>query len=255
MVRVKDSGRSSMTSPRSDRPRKISGNSMLPLSDAFPGTSNEDRGEKNKWGQPLTDLRQASKLIPWQRKLPISILHSIAVIEPHPFLQIVAANESRGWHSSNRCKTLSHIRPGLLGNLLHRPRWHPIIRFNSLLHSKPRIARFLLAAHSKDKNGVDFNNVTVQSHIAVRTAPDHQFPLVVIRGAANHGIVLQHVERLDDLPDAQHRIFNLILGQVIEDAIKIIPHLRRQFDARHSQRASLRATGRFTFLPASRSSR
>ena len=60
---------------------------MLPSSDAFPGTSNEVRGEKNIWGQPLADLRQASKLIPWQRKLPISILHSVAVIEPHPFLQ------------------------------------------------------------------------------------------------------------------------------------------------------------------------
>ncbi len=78
--------------------------------------------------------------------------------------------------------------------------------------SKPRIARFLLAAHGKDKYSVDFSNVTVQSHIAVRTAPDHQLALVVIRRATNHGIVLQHIERLDDLPDAQHRIFNLILG-------------------------------------------
>ena len=89
----------------------------------------------------------------------------------------------------------------------------------------------------------------------MRTTPDHQFALVVIRGAADQGVVLQHVERLDDFPNAQRRIFNLILGKVIEDVIKIIPYLRRQFDARHFQRASLRAAGRFTALPARRSSR
>ena len=121
--------------------------------------------------------------------------------------------------------------------------------------SKPSKASFPLVAHGKDENGIDFGNVTVQSHITVRTAPDHQFSLVVICGAADQGVVLQHVERLDDFPNAQHRIFDLIFGEVIEDAIKIIPHLRRQFDARHFQRASLRAAGRFAALPARRSSR
>ncbi len=62
-------------------------------------------------------------------------------------------------------------------------------------------------------------------------------------------------ERFDNFPDAQHRIFHLVLGEVIEDAVKIIPHLRRQFDARHFQRASLRAAGRFTFFSARRFSR
>ena len=65
----------------------------------------------------------------------------------------------------------------------------------------------------------------------MRATPDHQLPLVVTDGTTNQGIVFQHVERLDDLPDAQPGIFNLIFGKVIEDAIEIVPDLRRQFDA------------------------
>lgn len=112
-----------------------------------------------------------------------------------------------------------------------------------------------LAANRKDKNGIGFGNVSVQGDITVRTLADHQFPLVVIYRAANQGIVLQHIDRLDDLPDARCRIFNLIPGQMIEDAVKVIPHLGRQLDSRHIQRASLRAVGRFACLSARRSSR
>ncbi len=43
--------------------------------------------------------------------------------------------------------------------------------------------------------------------------------------------------------------------QMIKDAIKILGSLRLQLDARHFQRASLRATGRFVALPAMRDSR
>ena len=68
----------------------------------------------------------------------------------------------------------------------------PLLQIQTAV-SKPRIARFLLAAHCKNQNGLNLDNVTIQSHIAVRTAPDHQLSLVIIRGATNHGIVLQHV--------------------------------------------------------------
>ncbi len=43
--------------------------------------------------------------------------------------------------------------------------------------------------------------------------------------------------------------------QMIKDEIKIPGNLRRQLDAGHLQRASLRATGRFVALPAMRASR
>jgi hypothetical protein len=45
--------------------------------------------------------------------------------------------------------------------------------------SKPHIACLLLAKHGKDKDGINFHNITIQSHIAVRAMPDHQFSLVV----------------------------------------------------------------------------
>lgn len=64
------------------------------------------------------------------------------------------------------------------------------------------------------------------------TPPYHKFSFVVICGATNHGVVLQHIQRLDDFPNAQRRIFNLILGEMIKDAIKIIPYFRCQFDVR-----------------------
>ena len=95
----------------------------------------------------------------------------------------------------------------------------------------------------------------VQGDVAVRTAPDDEFALVVGDWAADARIVLQHVERLDDFPDASFRMFHPMLGKVVEDALEILSNLRRQFDGRHRQRASFRATGRLAVLPATRASR
>jgi len=106
-----------------------------------------------------------------------------------------------------------------------------------------------LTAYGKNENGVKVGKVTVQSHIAVRTTSDDQFPPAVFRGPPYLRVVLQHVDRFDDFPNTRRRIGDLMLGEVIEDTMKVVADFRRQFDVRQAQRTSLRTTGRFTALP------
>jgi hypothetical protein len=95
------------------------------------------------------------------------------------------------------------------------------------------ITGFTLAAYCKNEYGIDFGDMAIQGDIAVRLLPDHQFPLAVADGAADPRVVFKDVEGVDYFQNAQIRVFNLVLGEVVEDTIKILPHLRCQFDARH----------------------
>ncbi len=95
------------------------------------------------------------------------------------------------------------------------------------------IAGFTLAAYCKNEYGINFGDIAIQGDMAVRLLPNYQFPLAVTDGAADPRVVFKHVEGVDYFPNAQIRIFNLVLGEVVEDAIKILPNLRCQFDARH----------------------
>ena len=63
--------------------------------------------------------------------------------------------------------------------------------------------------------------------------PDYEFPLAVIDRTTDLRAVLQHIERLDDLPNTRAGIFDLIAGKVIEDTIEILADFRRQLNARH----------------------
>ena len=95
------------------------------------------------------------------------------------------------------------------------------------------IAGFTLAAYCKNEYGIDFGDIAIQGDIAVRLLADHQFPLAVTDGAADPRVVFEYVESVDYFQNTQIRVFDLVLGQVVEDAIKIIPYLRCQFDSRH----------------------
>lgn len=121
------------------------------------------------------------------------------------------------------------------------------------------IAGFALAAQGKHEHDVGFGDVTIQGHVAMRAATDHQLAFAVGDGAADQGAVLQYVERLDDFMNTLVGMRNPVPGKVIENAIEIISDLRRQFDARHGWRGlgqrGLRAAGRRAVLPARRLSR
>ena len=60
---------------------------------------------------------------------------------------------------------------------------------------------------------------------------------------------------LDDFPDASFWLLDLMPRQVVENALEVFGNFRGQFDARHAQRASLRAEGRRAGVPARRASR
>lgn len=117
------------------------------------------------------------------------------------------------------------------------------------------IAKLPLATQGEHKYRVDFRDVAIQGDEAARAASDHQLSLVGMNGAPDKGILPEYGDRLNDFPDARGRIGGLVVDKVIENAIEVISDFRGQFDARHPQRANLRATGRFTGLPARRPSR
>ncbi|KAJ8133936.1 hypothetical protein OY671_012850, partial [Metschnikowia pulcherrima] len=60
----------------------------------------------------------------------------------------------------------------------------------------------------------------------------------------DEGGLFEHGDCSNDFPDARGTVIDVVLGQVIEDAVEVVPHLRGQFDARHPQRASFFAVGR-----------
>jgi len=66
-----------------------------------------------------------------------------------------------------------------------------------------RMSGCALAAYREDENGVDLGDMAIQGDMAVRAAPGHRFPLVVVDRPTNQRIVLQHIERGDDLADTR----------------------------------------------------
>src|SRR3546814_1692998 len=88
--------------------------------------------------------------------------------------------------------------------------------------------------------------MTVQSHVAVRTAADHQLALVVTSRAADQRIGFQYAKRVDDLAQAGRDVNRLVLFEVVEDPVEVLPDPGRQLDARQRYFASLRAAGRRT---------
>src|SRR3546814_20667625 len=97
--------------------------------------------------------------------------------------------------------------------------------------------------------------MTVQGHVAVRTAADHQLALVVTSRAADQRIGFQYAKRVDDLAQAGRDVNRLVLFEVVEDPVEVLPDPGRQLDARKRYYASFRASGRSTCIPAMRASR
>jgi hypothetical protein len=54
------------------------------------------------------------------------------------------------------------------------------------------------------------------------------------RGAPDLGVPLQHVERLDDLPDPLRCVRDFVAGQGIQDPVEIVAHLGRKFEPCHA---------------------
>src|SRR3546814_628713 len=96
---------------------------------------------------------------------------------------------------------------------------------------------------------------TGRGHGAVRAAAYHQFALVVTGGASDQRVGSRDAKRVDDLAQAGRDVNRLVLFEVVEGPVEVLPDPGRQLDARQRYFASLRAAGRRTGLPAMRASR
>ncbi len=118
-----------------------------------------------------------------------------------------------------------------------------------------RVPGLALAADRQHEHRVHFGHVLVQGNIAMRPTTNHKFAPALGSRTTDQRVLLQHIERGNNLADALAEIFDVVLRQMVEDAFEIFFDLGRQLNARHFQRASLRVIGRFAVLPAIRASR
>jgi len=65
----------------------------------------------------------------------------------------------------------------------------------------------------------------------MRALPDHQLPLAGLGRATNQGIRFEHADGRDDLVYPRRRILDLILVEVIENPVEILPNLGCQLNA------------------------
>ncbi|MGH8634732.1 MAG: hypothetical protein ACRET7_11455, partial [Burkholderiales bacterium] len=63
--------------------------------------------------------------------------------------------------------------------------------------------------------------------------PDHQLSEAGSHGPTDQGVAFQHIDCPDNVFDARSRVHNLVLKEMLEDAVDVVCDPRRQFDARH----------------------
>lgn len=74
--------------------------------------------------------------------------------------------------------------------------------------------------------------------IHARHPAAHQFPHVVVRRTIDQRIVLEHLERRDDLKDDSFRCLDFKLGEVGRDARQVLSDPRRRFDGGQARSAA-----------------
>ena len=95
------------------------------------------------------------------------------------------------------------------------------------------VNRFLLAADGEHEYRIQLGNVAIQRDVTTFVAPDHELPQVRLGSPTDQRIAFQHIDGPDDVFDARRRVRSLVLNEMFQDAIEIIPDLRCEFDARH----------------------
>ena len=95
------------------------------------------------------------------------------------------------------------------------------------------VTRLLLAADREDQHRVEFSHVSIESDIPPCSATDHELPELRPHGSTESRAALQHIDCLNDVPNARWRVRHLMLKQMIQDAIEIVPYLWRELDPRH----------------------
>lgn len=115
-----------------------------------------------------------------------------------------------------------------------------------------REARLKLTAQGEHDYHVYLGHISIERDVTARAAANHQLAQVVLDRSPDHRVVLESIDRLDDLADSSPWVGDVVFRQMIQDAVDIDADFRGQLDSRHAQRASLRAAGRRAVLPASR---
>ena len=84
------------------------------------------------------------------------------------------------------------------------------------------VTRFPLTANSQHKHRVGLLNISVKRHVAAGAAPNHQFTRVGCYGSAYQWIELQHINSLQDFPDAVRRVIGGVCGEMIEYPVNVV---------------------------------
>ena len=95
------------------------------------------------------------------------------------------------------------------------------------------VTGLLLTADGEHKHRVKFCNISIQRDITACAAPDHKFSKVRSDRPTDQRIVFQHIDCPYDVFNARSRVRDLMLKDMLQDAIEIIPDLWCELDARH----------------------
>jgi hypothetical protein len=95
------------------------------------------------------------------------------------------------------------------------------------------VTRLLLTADGEHKHRVKYRNVSIQRDITARTVPDHKFSKVRSDRPTDQRIAFQHIDCPHDVFNARGCFRHLMLKEMFQDAIEVIPDLWCELDARH----------------------
>lgn len=98
---------------------------------------------------------------------------------------------------------------------------------------RPHMPSFPLVANGQHEDGIDCADIAVKRQITVRVATNNQLVHLTGHGSADQRIAFENADRLNYLIDARCAVFNFMVGEVVENAIKVIGYLRGELDSRH----------------------
>jgi hypothetical protein len=95
------------------------------------------------------------------------------------------------------------------------------------------VTPLLLTTDGEHKGRIKLCNVSIQRDVTTRTVPDHKFSQVRPDRPTDERIAFQHIDCPHDVFNARARFRHLMLKEMFQDAVEVIPNFRCELDARH----------------------
>lgn len=95
------------------------------------------------------------------------------------------------------------------------------------------VPAFALCTDCQDEHRIDDIDMAIEGDVAARALANDQLALARTNLSTDQGTVAQDVQRPDDLGNSFGNPVDLVLCQVLEDAIEVIQDLGGQLDTSH----------------------